>query len=141
VNYEIIRTDRFRSELIEFIRIANLNKSSTTSLLSLLRSASYVTNDQIPKSTDVLWKEFDLDFCYETFYYCSTCFLELKNAQDDCQRCAFKPQANSELCVFSLSHEVRRVVESNLDVIQWYSQPEHQITADIVKGKLVLSIS
>ncbi len=134
MNYENIPPNYFMSQLIDFIHMANLNKSTTTSLLSLLRATCSSTIDQIPKTTDVLWKELGLEICYQKFYYCSLCFMELNKYQDCCQNCNSKTKANSELCIFSLEHEIKRVVESNLDVIQWYSLPEHQIIPDIVNG-------
>jgi hypothetical protein len=134
-NYENIPPNHFHSQMINFIHMANLNKSTTTLLLSLLRTTCSSTIDQIPKTIDALWKHLNIDFCYQKFYYCSSCYMELNHYQDSCQRCVSRFKANSELCIFSLAHEIKRVIESNLNIIEWYSLPEHHITSDIINGE------
>ena len=134
IDAESIHQQRVLSQLIEFIHTAKLNKSTTTSLLSLLRSIRFSTIDQIPKTTDGLWKQLDIQFYFDTFYFCSECFLSLNTYQDICPHCSLKQRANSELCIFSLADEIKRVLESNIEVIQWYSLHKHHFIADIVNG-------
>ncbi|CAF0877792.1 unnamed protein product [Adineta ricciae] len=123
------------SEIIQFVHQANLNKTTTSSLLSLLRSIRNSKVNEIPKTADNLWRLLNIKFNYQIFYYCSSCFLNLENYQETCGQCKLKHKSNSELYVFSLSDEIKRVVLSNMDVIRWYSSPSHQIAADIVNWK------
>ncbi|CAF2985812.1 unnamed protein product, partial [Rotaria sp. Silwood2] len=132
IDHENIHQHNFLSELVQFIHAGNLNKSTTTSLLSLLRSAHFSTIEEIPKTTNALWKKLSIKFCFDTFYFCSTCFTNLNKYQDLCPHCNLKRTANSELCIFSLGEEIKRVVQSNIDVIEWYSLPERQIVADLI---------
>jgi hypothetical protein len=134
-DYENLNQQRFLSQLTNFMHAAQLNKTNSSSLLSLLRSTCSFTIDSIPRTTDALWQELGIAFTFKTFYYCSICFTELTRYQDSCSICNLKEKANSELCIFSISDEIERVVQSNIDLIQWYSSPEHQIAADIVNGK------
>ena len=133
-DYDNIYQHQLFSQLINFIHDAKLNKTTTRSLLKLLHSTCLCTADEIPKTIDALWQQLGVAFTFKTFYYCSTCFMELIRYQDICPECNLKVKANSELCIFSISDELERVVQSNINVIQWYSLPEHQIIADIVNG-------
>jgi len=139
-NYENLQQHRYLSELVDFIHAARLNKTTTSSLLSLLRATNPCTTRAIPKTTHALWEQLDVKFTFKTFYFCSVCFNELHQYQDICSICNFKSQANSELCIFSLADELKRVVKSTIDVIHWYSVPEHQIVSDIINGKLRANI-
>lgn len=135
INQENIQQQQFLSQLTDFIHTAHLNKTTTSILLSLLRSTSSLTTEFIPKTPEALWKQLGVTFSYRTFYYCSTCFSELVRYQDTCSICNSKERANSELCIFSIKDEIDRVVQSNIDVIEWYRAPENQIIADLVNGK------
>ena len=128
---------RFASELMNFIHTAKLNKVTTGVLLSLLRTTCSLERENIPKRTSPLWKELHIDFAFEKFYYCSCCCTELVKHQAVCSKCsATENPMNSELCVFSLTNEIQRVVRSNSDVIEWYRSHEHRIPCDIVNGNV-----
>ena len=128
------------SEIIQFVHQGNLNKTTTSSLLFLLRSTRNSKVNEIPKTADNLWRMLNIKFNYQIFYYCSSCFLNLENYEDTCTQCKLKQKSNSELYVFSLSDEIKRVVLSNMDVIRWYSSPNHQVVADIVNGESYISL-
>ena len=134
INPENIQQQQFLSQLTDFIHTAHLNKTATSILLSLLRWTSSLTTDFIPKTSDALWKQLGVTFSYRTFYYCSTCCSELEQYQDTCSRCSSKEKANSELCIFSINDEIERVVQSNIDIIEWYRVHENQMIADVVNG-------
>jgi hypothetical protein len=124
----------FLHQLVDFIRNANLNKTATSSLLSLLQSAK--SCEDIPSTLAHLLKEFDITFHYEVFIYCSDCLSTLNRFQDRCTQCSPSDRKpNSELIVFSAVDELQRVVRSNLKLIQWYSLPENQLVSDIVQGR------
>jgi hypothetical protein len=125
----------FSYKIVEFIQQSNLNKTATSSLLSLLRLTYTSTICDIPTSTDLLWKQLNISFNYETFFFCSTCFKQLVNFQDICVICNNKQKNNSELCIFSLADEIRRVVVANIQLIEWYQLKENQVAADIVNSK------
>ena len=130
-----LHQDRFFSQLTDFIHCAKLNKTTTMSLLSLLRTTNALSTDIIPKSANGLWEQLGVKFGFESFYFCSICLRELRNYQDICSVCDSKEKANCELCVFSLKEELERVVKSTIDVIQWYRIPQNQIVADVINGK------
>lgn len=134
-DYDNIYHQQYFSHLVNFIHAANLNKTTTQLLLKLLRKTCSLTMDNIPKTANALWQQLGVAFAFEKFFYCSVCFTELLQYQDICLNCNVKQTPNSELFVFSIEHELQRVIRSNIDVIQWYSLPEHQIIADIVNGK------
>ena len=131
---------QFLSRIVDFVFAAHLNKTTTNSLLSLLRLNCSLTLDQIPKTIDSLWKQLDISFTFEKFYFCSKCFVELAKFQDSCPSCDSNQKANSELCIFPLVDEVKRVVQSNIYLIEWYSLYKNKIAADIVNGKLSSNI-
>lgn len=123
----------FLHQLVDFIRDANLNKTATSSLLSLLQSAK--SCEDIPSALAHLLKELDITFHYEIFIYCSECLSCLRRFQDRCTQCSPSDRKpNSELIVFSTVDEFQRVVRSNVKLIQWYSLPENQLVSDIVQG-------
>ncbi|CAF4427093.1 unnamed protein product [Rotaria sp. Silwood2] len=134
-DYENAYQIQFLSKLINFIHDARLTKTTTEALLALLRSTCSFGVDNIPKTINGSWQQLGVAFTYKRFYYCSICFMELIHYQDCCSYCKIKSKPNSELCIFSIDDELKRVVQSNIDVIQWYSVPEHQINADIVNGE------
>lgn len=113
-----VQHNEFLLKSIDFVHSANLNKTTTHSLLSLLRSNCSCSVDIIPKTTDALLKELDIKLAFNTFYFCSICFIELNNYQDICSQCNARTKANSELCIFSLDEEIKRVVRSNIDLVQ-----------------------
>ncbi|CAF2853088.1 unnamed protein product [Rotaria sp. Silwood2] len=130
-----IERQNFLQQLIEFIRDANLNKTTTSSLLSLLNSSKFY--DEIPASINQLVKKLDIKFYYDIFVYCSTCFTLLSKIQDRCINCGNpKKKANSELIIFSIADELRRVVQPNIELIKWYSFRENQMISDIVFGDI-----
>lgn len=136
-NGEDASQDWFLSELTNFIHTAKLNKTSTSSLLSLLRTTHSLEIKDIPKTTHSLWKKLRIEFAFDKFYYCSICFAELVNYHDICPTCKrTKHTTNSELCVFSLANEIQRVVRSNVDVISWYRSCKNRIPCDIVNGSI-----
>jgi hypothetical protein len=139
-DYENVHQHHFLAQLIHFIHAAKLNKTTTTSLLSLLRTTKSFTTDFIPKTTNALWEQLGVKFPFERFYFCSLCFKELHRYQDICTMCNSKEKANSELCVFSLTEEIERVVKSTIDIIKWYSVPENELVSDVIKGKLHANI-
>ncbi|CAF3882841.1 unnamed protein product [Adineta steineri] len=132
-DYENVYRHHFLSQLTNFIHFARLNKTATTSLLSLLKTTkSFSAN--IPKTTNALWEQVGVKFTFKTFYYCSSCFEELNSYQDLYIRCNSKEKANSEFCLFSLAEELERVVKSATDIIEWYSTPKNQLAGDVIKG-------
>lgn len=88
---------QFITNMIDFIHSARLNKTTTNTFLSLLRSKISFPSIEIPKSTDALWKKLEINFYFEKFDYCSTCFNQLPSFQDTCGICGLKDYANSEL--------------------------------------------
>ncbi|CAF3964082.1 unnamed protein product [Rotaria sordida] len=130
-----IERKTFLQQLIEFIRDANLNKTATSSLLSLLNSSK--SYDEIPVSINQLLKQLDIKFYYDIFIYCSTCLTSLSKIQDRCINCETSTKkTNSELIIFSIAEELRRVVQSNIELIKWYSFRENQMISDIVLGDI-----
>jgi hypothetical protein len=126
---------KFLQQLMEFAHDANLNKTTMSTLLSLLQSAK--SRDQIPRNASQLLKQLDVQMYYDVYTYCSTCLSSLERPQGRCVNCSppdRKP--NSELILFSISDELQRVVSSNIQLIRWYSLPENQLNSDIVKGRL-----
>ena len=140
INNKDMKHQKFLHKIVEFIRHSNLNKSTVSSLLSLLRSTPTSTIDDIPTTTNSLWKQLDISFNYETFYFCSICFKQLEKFHDTCIKCKSKQKANSELCIFSLTDEIKRVVASNIKLIEWYQLHENQNSADIVNGYPYISV-
>ena len=138
-DHKNVHEHHFFSQLIDFIHSAKLNKTTTTSLLSLLRTSKSFTTD-IPKTTNALWQKLGVKFAFKIFYFCSLCFKELNHYQDACPTCHSNEKANSELCAFSLAEEIERVVKSTIDIIKWYSVPENQLVADVIQGKLHTNI-
>lgn len=59
---------RFASELTNFIHTAKLNKTTTSVLLSLLRTTCSLEMENIPKTTHALWKKLRIEFAFEKFY-------------------------------------------------------------------------
>ncbi|CAF2109542.1 unnamed protein product [Rotaria magnacalcarata] len=133
-DYENIHQHQFLTQLMDFIHTAKLNKRTTASLLSLLRTAKPFTKD-IPKSINSLWAQLDVKFAFKTFYFCSFCFKQLDQFRDICTVCNSKEKANSEFCLFSLTEELERVVKSTIDIINWYKVPENQFVADVIRGE------
>lgn len=125
----------FYQQVIEFIRDANLNKTTASSLLSLLRSSTSCGN--MPSSLDELLKRLNISFHYDVFTYCSNYSSPLETLQDICGACDnLNRKPNSELIVFTLLGELQRVIRSNIKLIQWYSYPENQYESDVVNGYL-----
>ncbi|CAF4711595.1 unnamed protein product, partial [Rotaria sp. Silwood1] len=133
-DYENVHQHHFVSQLIDFIHTAKLNKTTTTSLLSLLRTTKSFTTD-IPKTSNSLWEQLGVKFIFKTYYFCSFCFKQLDKYQDICTMCNSKQKANAEFCVFSPNEEIERVVKSTIDIIKWYSVPENQFAADVIRGE------
>ena len=123
----------FLYEMVEFIRSANLNKTTTSSLLSLLRSVG--CDQDLPRTVDQLWSRLRISFNHDTFIHCSVCFTQLNAFHDRCSSCSNADWIpNSELIVQSTTDELRRVIESNIKLIEWYSQPQNRIVSDVVSG-------
>jgi hypothetical protein len=126
----------FLNKVVEFIRLANLNKTTTSELLSLLRSTG--TGHNLPRTIDQLWTRMNISFNYETYIYCSVCFKQLNTCHDRCSLCSSSNSIqNSELIVYSINDELRRVLESNIELIEWYAQPKNRLVSDVVNGKSV----
>ena len=131
-----IKRQCFLHQISQLIRDANLNKIATSSLLSLLESL--ICCNQIPTSPEQLFQQLGIKFHYDAYVFCSTCFTSLERFQDRCSYCKISVRkANSELIVFSVADELQRVVESNIELIKWYSIRENQLNSDIVHGKSV----
>ncbi|CAF1198932.1 unnamed protein product [Adineta steineri] len=135
-DFTSVKEQKLLLKLINFVYDAKLNKATTRSLLSLLQTATLNSSEDIPRTTNDLWNKLGVKFIYKCYYFCSTCFIELKNFHDCCSnsKCNSK-QKPSELCVFSITDELKRIVQSNYDVIQYYNLPENHIMADIVNGE------
>ena len=133
-NGENKKTQKVLIEIIKFIQQSNLNKTATSSLLSLLRSAHTLNIHDIPTSKTALWKKLNISFNHDSFFFCTNCFQQLKKFQDICIMCNNKKSANSELHIFSLENEIERVVAANIKLIEWYELKENQIAADIVNS-------
>lgn len=128
------QNELFLHKLVDFIHLANLNKNTLSNLLLLLRSYQYT--GFIPSTSDQLWRILEVSFNYDLFIYCSSCLLPLKSYNERCSSSdKERNQANSELIVFSIDEELKRVVHSNIQLIRSYSKTENQIEADFVRGK------
>ncbi|CAF2923954.1 unnamed protein product [Rotaria sp. Silwood2] len=97
-DYENVHQHHFLSQLIDFIHTAKLNKTTTTSLLSLLRTTKSFTTD-IPKTSHSLWEQLGVKFIFKTYYFCSFCFKQLDEYRDICTMCNSKQKANAEFLV------------------------------------------
>ncbi|CAF2835274.1 unnamed protein product [Rotaria sp. Silwood2] len=136
IDSENKKNKSFFIEIVKFIRQSNLNKTTTISLLSLLRSVHKLNIHDIPTATDALWKKLDISFNYESFFFCTNCFQQLTKFTDICFMCNNKRNVNSELCIFSLVNEIERVVAANIKLMEWYELPEHQTGADIINSPI-----
>ncbi|CAF3121624.1 unnamed protein product [Rotaria sp. Silwood2] len=136
IDSENKKNKSFFIEIVKFIRQSNLNKTTTISLLSLLRSVHKLNIHDIPTATDALWKKLDISFNYESFFFCTNCFQQLTKFTDICFMCNNKRNVNSELCIFSLVNEIERVVAANIKLMEWYELPENQTGADIINSPI-----
>ena len=122
----------------DIVQKFHLNNTDTNIFLQSLRD--FPKNYKLPASNRQLWEHLNVNFVYEATFYCSNinCFEKLKSFHDKCfsNSClSMKPQINSELLVFSVQTQLRRLVLMNYDLINWYSRSQNQYEADIVKGK------
>jgi hypothetical protein len=124
--------------IADIIQKLHLNKTDTNLFLQFPRN--FTNNYQIPSSNQLLWEQLNINFDYSTTYFCSNleCLQELRHIRDKCfsNSCnSGKVKVNSELIVFSVKSQLRRVVMINHDLMGWYSMPHHQYEGDIVKSK------
>jgi hypothetical protein len=69
-----------------------------------------------------LWREAGIEFNDETTILCMSCMKKLGKFSDRCPCNDPNRKRNSELVVFSIANELRRVIEANIDAIDWYAQ-------------------
>ncbi|CAF1397656.1 unnamed protein product [Rotaria sordida] len=124
-------------QIINFIRSANLDKSNTNRLLDLLNNIK--SNVGLPKSDRELWKRAGIQFTFQTNIYCSNCNRQLSKFADKCACLNGNQNMNTELILFSIPDEIRRVVKMNFHLIEFYENYRHEFMYDITNGILYLS--
>jgi hypothetical protein len=123
-------------ELVAFILNTNLDKTKVSSLLHLLRTVA--PDSDLPRTSAALWEELGVEFSYETTFYCSNpkCFARLTHFRDVCTVCTSQYRLpNSELIIFPIQKELERLVQRNIELIEWYRQQSNQIPADVISGQ------
>ncbi|CAF4012972.1 unnamed protein product, partial [Rotaria sordida] len=119
-------------QIINFIRSANLDKSNTNRLLDLLNNIK--SNVGLPKSDRELWKRAGIQFTFQTNIYCSNCNRQLSKFADKCACLNGNQNMNTELILFSIPDEIRRVVKMNFHLIEFYENYRHEFMYDITNG-------
>jgi hypothetical protein len=120
-------------EIAKYICDANLDKSKTNQLLTLLNHV----HDQCaspPSSSSTLWGKLNIKFQYIKIQYCTNCMSEL--TQPTCPCKPINKLIPSELIIFPIVQEIARVVNNNYDLIQKYKLEKHDNEDDIVSGML-----
>ncbi|CAF4245594.1 unnamed protein product [Rotaria sp. Silwood2] len=117
------------TQIIDFIRSANLDKSNTDGLLDLLNNIQ--SNVGLPKSGRELWKRVGVKFTFKTNIYCSNCNRQLSRFCDKCNCPNGNQNMNIELILFSIPDEIRQVVKMNFDLIEFFANYRHEFMYDI----------
>ena len=124
-------------QIIDFIRGANLDKTNTDRLLDLLNNIN--SNVGLPKSGRELWEPAGVKFSFKTNIYCSICNRQLSKFTDKCN-CANRTQnTNTEIILFSIPDEIRRVVKINFNLMKFFDDYRHEFMYDITNGMFYLS--
>ena len=119
-------------QIIDLIRSANLDKSNTDRLLALLNNIH--SNVGLPKSGRELWKRAGVEFTFKTNIYCSICDRQLSKFADKCSCFNGNHNMNTELLLFSIPDEIRRVVKINFDLIEFFDDYRNEFMYDITNG-------
>jgi hypothetical protein len=114
--------------------MANLDKTNTNRLLKLIRN---ITSDQqLPRTGTELWAKIGVEFLYKSQIFCTACMARCQNFGHRCS-CNPSPRLiHSELILFPLDEELRRVVRMNIDLIDRY-RPHN--SADVIDGEFSLA--
>jgi len=123
-------------QIIEFVRSANLDKTNTDRLLDLLNSIH--SNVDLPKSARELWEKAGVKFSYKRTVYCTKCKRQLSKYSDKCNCDNAKKNMNTELVLFSIPDEIRRVVKKNINLIEFFHAHKDEFVYDVTNGKLDL---
>ncbi|CAF2904707.1 unnamed protein product, partial [Rotaria sp. Silwood2] len=124
-------------QIIDFIRGANLDKSNTDRLLDLLNNIH--SNVGLPKTGRELWERAGIKFTFKTNIYCSICNRQLTKFADKCNCLHGNQNMNTELILFSIPDEIRRVVKLNFNLIEFFADYRHEFMYDITNGIFHLS--
>ncbi|CAF3867536.1 unnamed protein product, partial [Rotaria sp. Silwood1] len=128
-----------------------LDKSNTKRLLDLLNNIK--SNVALPKSDRELWKRAGIQFTFNANIYCSDCNRQLSKFSDKCTCPNGNQNMNTELILFSIPDEIRRVVfctiaeipppfrehQRNVMLFGLYHSTKGP-TADMLFGKIVNTI-
>ncbi|CAF1388883.1 unnamed protein product [Rotaria sordida] len=123
-------------QIINFIRSANLDKSNTNRLLDLLNNIK--SNVGLPKSDRELWKRAGIQFTFQTNIYCSNCNRQLSKFADKCACLNGNQNMNTELILFSIPDEIRRVVKMNFHLIEFYENYRHEFILFNINVQLIV---
>ncbi|CAF4095285.1 unnamed protein product [Rotaria sp. Silwood2] len=124
-------------QIIDFIRGANLDKSNTDRLLDLLNNIH--SNVGLPKTGRELWERAGIKFTFKTNIYCSICNRQLTKFADKCNCLHGNQNMNTELILFSIPDEIRRVVKLNFNLIEFFADYRHEFMYDITNGDIYKS--
>ncbi|CAF1928317.1 unnamed protein product [Rotaria magnacalcarata] len=111
------RLNKHCFDLVNFIRLSNLNKKNTNHLLKLINDLC--SDKNLPRTDKQLWQQVGVEFNYQLFIYCTNCMTLLKNVNDNCDLCINKPSViNLELILFSIENELYRIVKMNEEFLK-----------------------
>ncbi|CAF0881030.1 unnamed protein product [Adineta steineri] len=136
-NASDIDDDKQLLEIIDFIHTDNLDISNMGRLLSLLNSIH--SNVTLSKSGHKLWKCIEIKFTFKTNIYCSICNRQLSKFADKCSCFNGDQNMNTELLLFSILREIRRVVKINFNLMEFFNNYHHEFMYDIINSILYLS--
>ena len=124
-------------QIIDFIRRANLDKSNTDRLLELLNNLH--SNVGLPKTRRELWERSGVKFTFTTNIFCSICNRPLLKFTDKCKCTNTNQCMNTELILFSIPDEIRRVIKMNYYLIEFFDSVRHEFMYDITSSIFHLS--
>ena len=123
-------------QIAKYVCQANLDKTKTNELLSLLSNV-HNQDEPSPPSSISLWNKLNIKFDYVRIEYCTNCMVELvPGSSCSCSK-RYQPIL-SELIIFSVVNEISRVVKKNYDLILKYKAEKNNLQDDIVHGILQL---
>ena len=86
----------------------------------------------------------NVKFSYKTLVYCSSCFHTLSGIKEKCFNGKCRNESskiNSELILFNIHDEIRRVVSMNYQVLKWYQDNKDEgPCSDILFGLRIFSL-
>ncbi|CAF1474264.1 unnamed protein product, partial [Didymodactylos carnosus] len=120
-------------EIAKYICQANLDKTKTNQLLTLLNLVH--DQRQLPPSSSIdLWDKLNIKFEYTKIEYCTSCTLEINESSCLCNS-TNKP-ISSELIIFPTVKEIERIVNNNYDLMLNSKLQKDNNLDDIVMGIL-----